>query len=101
MLNSSKLSEEERALIGWCRSIRDWPLPSLAWGNLRGVLYVAAIVVFVIVIAVSVGIIPMSSDQAFSLVGQWVVLPGCLWLALGWLTTRFQRMAALIDKLDR
>jgi hypothetical protein len=30
-----------------------------------------------------------------------VVLPITIWLALAWLTTRFQRMATLIDKLGR
>jgi hypothetical protein len=37
------LSEEERSLILWCRWVRDWPVPSFAWGEVRGMLYSAAI----------------------------------------------------------
>ena len=43
MTELSELSKEERNLIAWCRSVRDWPIPALAWHNLRANLYAAVI----------------------------------------------------------
>jgi hypothetical protein len=87
------LSKEERALIYWCRWIRDWPLAALAWGNFRGEVYGAVLALAVVAIGVMYGI---------ELQPNWVYWLGwglCFWAAMGWLATRFQRMAILIDKL--
>jgi hypothetical protein len=35
------------------------------------------------------------------LVVWYLVVPGIVWLGLGWLATRFLRMAVLIDKLGK
>ena len=101
MTDLSELSKEERDLIAWCRSVRDWPIPALAAGNFRATLYAAVIYGILLATAAAVGWLHFSSNEVVKLLVWWVMVPGLCWLFLRWLTRRFQRMAALIDKLGR
>jgi hypothetical protein len=101
MTDLSELSKEERALIAWCRSVRDWPIPALAWHNFRANLYAAVIYGFLLVTAAAVGWLHFSRNEVVGVVVWWVIVPGLCGFFIWWLTSRFQRMAALIDKLGR
>jgi hypothetical protein len=104
MSDRQRLSQEDRALIAWCRSVRDWPLAAFAWGNVRGTLYSIALYVVWIAVAVSCGwlmFLPFDAAMVRSVVVWGLVVPGVFWLGLGWIMTRFFQMAALIDKLGR
>jgi hypothetical protein len=101
MTELSELSKEERDLIAWCRSVRDWPIPALAWGNFRATLYVAVIYGTLLVTAAAVGWLHFSRNEVVGAVVWWVMVPGLCGFFVWRLASRFQRMAALIDKLGR
>jgi hypothetical protein len=104
MSDTQKLSPEDRALIAWCRTARDWPLAAFAWGNVRGTLYAIALYCVWIVVSLWSGwlmVVPFDVAMARSLVIWYLVVPGIVWLGLSWLATRFLQMAALVDKLCR
>src|SRR5260370_36956770 len=73
------LAQEDWALVHWCRWVRDWPILSLLWAGTVVTLFIAGI---------WTGFSP-------------VILPLAVWLVLGWLAARIQRMAVLIDQLAR
>jgi hypothetical protein len=100
MTDCPELSKKERDLIAWCRSIRDSPLLALAMGYFRISFSLTIICWPLLAIAVAFGWIDFTSDRVvWSVVGLAINsgLTGLFW----WLTSRYQRMAALIDKFGR
>ena len=101
MTELSELSKQERDLIAWCRSVQDWPIPDIAWHNFRANLYAAVAFGMLLVTAAAVGWLHFSRNEVVETVVWWVMVPGLCGFLVWWLARRFQRMAALIDKLGR